>query len=245
MKNLFHHLLLIILIVSCRQDSQEMSTGLLWSIKAKNGKESYIFGTIHLYPKDELTISERAVSKLRYCKTLALERDINNEEQQKLFIDSIKPHSILDTYGIIYTHYNPQLENMEGGLLRIAKENNLSVTGLESANEVLSIINNIPSQNKIREKQETLNLYKKAIQLYKGESIGAFADIYLDQEFGKVLRKLLVDQRNKNWIDDIESLIEKDETFIAVGMGHLGGEKGILNLLKTKGYNLKRVDKQN
>ena len=36
----------------------------------------------------------------------------------------------------------------------------------------------------------------------------------------------------------IEGLIKKQATFIAVGAAHLGGEKGVLNLLKLKGYTI-------
>lgn len=239
-KDLSCYLVLIILTVSCGHSEQELSFGLLWKIEAKNGKVSYIFGTIHLYPTGELTIEDRVIYRLKSCKTLATERDLSNAEQQKMFIDSTRHHSIFNTYQIIYTHFNSQLENMEGGLIRIAKENNLNIAGLESTKEVLKIINRIPSDNRIKEKQEILDQYRQSIQLYKEQSIGRYADI-LNQEFGSATKKLLVDQRNENWIDDIETLIEKDETFIAVGMGHLGSEKGILNLLRIKGYKLKRV----
>lgn len=36
----------------------------------------------------------------------------------------------------------------------------------------------------------------------------------------------------------IEDLIKKQATFVAVGAAHLGGEKGVLNLLKSKGYSV-------
>ncbi len=61
-------------------------------------------------------------------------------------------------------------------------------------------------------------------------------------QMGEEIIKILLDKRNKNWIEDIEYLIEKDRTFIAVGMAHLGGENGILNLLKENGYELQRVE---
>ncbi len=42
--------------------------------------------------------------------------------------------------------------------------------------------------------------------------------------------------RNRNWIPKIETQITKEITFIAVGAAHLGGDKGVLNLLRKKGY---------
>lgn len=48
----------------------------------------------------------------------------------------------------------------------------------------------------------------------------------------------LLDKRNHNWIPQIEQLIKKKRTFIAVGAGHLGGENGVLRLLEKQGYKL-------
>ena len=39
----------------------------------------------------------------------------------------------------------------------------------------------------------------------------------------------------------IDTLILKESTFIAVGAGHLAGDKGIINLLRTQGYRVRKV----
>ncbi|MBK9455713.1 MAG: TraB/GumN family protein [Bacteroidetes bacterium] len=46
----------------------------------------------------------------------------------------------------------------------------------------------------------------------------------------------MLDNRNINWIPVIEEQIKLQSTFIAVGAGHLVGEKGILQLLHNQGY---------
>ena len=69
------------------------------------------------------------------------------------------------------------------------------------------------------------------------KEIGAFKDISPVQ-----ITDLAINQRNKNWIDNIINNIENKPTFIAVGMGHLGGKNGLLHLLNEKGYNLKRME---
>ena len=46
-------------------------------------------------------------------------------------------------------------------------------------------------------------------------------------------------QRNKKWISKIENLTrEKKKVFVVVGVGHLVGPGGLLNLLRKRGYNL-------
>ncbi|MDT3405156.1 TraB/GumN family protein [Mucilaginibacter terrae] len=39
----------------------------------------------------------------------------------------------------------------------------------------------------------------------------------------------------------MEKLIGKKSTMVAVGAGHLGGAKGLIALLKAKGYQLKNI----
>ncbi len=50
---------------------------------------------------------------------------------------------------------------------------------------------------------------------------------------------LLVDKRNASWIAPIEAA-EGDRIVVAAGALHLGGEAGLLNLLKNEGYTLER-----
>ena len=54
-------------------------------------------------------------------------------------------------------------------------------------------------------------------------------------------QKALITDRNKNMADRIDLLMKKQSIFIAVGAAHLGGEEGLVNLLKRKGYTLKEI----
>jgi uncharacterized protein YbaP (TraB family) len=49
-------------------------------------------------------------------------------------------------------------------------------------------------------------------------------------------------KRNTNWIPIIEKQISKKATFIAVGAAHLPGENGVIQLLKSKGYQVVPVN---
>ena len=60
----------------------------------------------------------------------------------------------------------------------------------------------------------------------------------------------LIDQfllkRNEAWIVPLENYLKKGErVFVLVGAGHLGGEKGILELLKKKGCTVHQLGSQN
>lgn len=243
-KNLLQ-ITIFFLLVSCGQKEKTgFESGILWKIESETGIESFIFGTVHLYPKTEMELSENIISKLQECNILALERDITNQTEQQRFADFEMPTFLLESYGVIIEEYGDELVSMESELINNALESNMDLTGLESIEEILSIMKTvrdikIPENTFIKE--QMLADYQESLNLYKTESIKKFYKSMTTQ-MGEEITKILVDRRNENWIADIEYLIEKDRTFIAVGMGHLGGENGILNLLSKKGYKLQRVE---
>jgi len=62
-----------------------------------------------------------------------------------------------------------------------------------------------------------------------------------DTDMSAVLEKLIY-ERNRNMVGKIEEYMGKDETyFVIVGAGHLVGRKGIINLLKEKGYTVEQM----
>jgi uncharacterized protein YbaP (TraB family) len=61
-------------------------------------------------------------------------------------------------------------------------------------------------------------------------------------ELEKEFLELLNDERNVKMVSKIEEFISKGDCyFVVVGSAHLFGKKGILNLLKEKGYLVKKL----
>lgn len=120
--------------------------------------------------------------------------------------------------------------------LKKSKKFNLNIDKLETIEEQLSFFDYLtieeqctilfkPSSND----QNLLYLY------YKQQNINKLQEISVDTNYKK-FSEILIKNRNQNWIPKIENFIKLQRTFIAVGAGHLGGEFGILNMLKQKGY---------
>jgi uncharacterized protein YbaP (TraB family) len=62
-----------------------------------------------------------------------------------------------------------------------------------------------------------------------------------DIDMSTVLEKLII-ERNRNMVSKIEGYLEDDKPyFVIVGAGHLVGEKGIISLLKEKGYTVEQM----
>ena len=52
---------------------------------------------------------------------------------------------------------------------------------------------------------------------------------------------IFIEKRNIKWLPKIIDEINNKGTFITVGAGHLPGEKGLINLLRKKGFKLKSI----
>ena len=79
------------------------------------------------------------------------------------------------------------------------------------------------------------NLYRVYLMQNSSE-LFKIMDDQMKEERGS--REKLLDERNTKWIPVIEKNIALTPSFIAVGAGHLGGKKGVINLLRKKGYKL-------
>lgn len=137
----------------------------------------------------------------------------------------------------------------ESELMKVAKSSKTEIMGLESVNDQLSVFDQIPLEEQYRSFYEyAANLekgreeFKKLVQAYKDENIGLLVKMVSESPEYRDYQDILLDNRNLNWMDPMGELMEKGPVFFAVGAGHLGGENGLLQLLRNQGYRLKRLE---
>lgn len=158
------------------------------------------------------------------------------------FIQPMKPFVMAQLMAQI--QFKKSVESYEMTFENLAKNEGIPIDGLETVEEQFKFIDQLPKATQVSMVMETIRLgdksHAKLIELeqtYQSQNIDALYQLMQD-ETGFVANEqtTLVDNRNANWIPKIEKFIQKDRTFIAVGAGHLGGEKGIIRLLQAKGY---------
>ncbi len=89
---------------------------------------------------------------------------------------------------------------------------------------------------------EGKEVFNKLMAAYKSQSVDdTYAMIKEGSEEYKNFEQDLLITRNENWIPVMKKMAEEKSTFFAVGAGHLGGEKGVIQLLKNAGYTLTPV----
>jgi len=65
---------------------------------------------------------------------------------------------------------------------------------------------------------------------------------YTEAELAKIDEEMVY-ARNADWIPKLEKLFTTDHVFIAVGADHLIGDRGVVALLKKRGYTVTRITK--
>ncbi|GAB4024085.1 TraB/GumN family protein [Spirosoma koreense] len=136
---------------------------------------------------------------------------------------------------------------------QMANEQKKSVLGLENLSAQLAAIDQIPLEEQLkglvdmaRKPDEAKKEFSDFIALYKSHDIAKLMNAMKTSEFSggdfSQYEEGLLTERNTSWIPVIEKAAKEKPTFFAFGAGHLGNEKGVINLLRKKGYTVKPVE---
>lgn len=131
---------------------------------------------------------------------------------------------------------------------KMAQEKGIEIQGLEKLEDQMNIIEKIPYkvQSDMFVKM-LLNIdsskkdFNKMLNVYKQKDINELNILTTKEEDFGEYTNILLDDRNHNWIPVIGEQAKKMPTFFAFGAGHMGGEKGVINLLRKAGYTVKPI----
>lgn len=134
-------------------------------------------------------------------------------------------------------------------LLRFAKANKIKTYSLEKIEREAAALNSFPVSEQVlalihaatyfnNQKEEFIRLMSDYPQ-GKLEEIFEYTLHPLDNN-EKFIEEFYF-KRNEEWLPKIEKMVKNNIAFISVGIGHLEGERGLLTLLKSKGYTLTPV----
>jgi hypothetical protein len=165
------------------------------------------------------------------------------------FVDKFKPFMISSMF--IPKLLDCPMKSIEMELVKMSKEQQEEIFGLESVEDQILVFDKIPYKIQAEELVKTAkdNMtsekaeIKKMLAIYEDEDIEGMLEIMNESEniISSEFDDLLLNDRNSNWIPIIEKVSKDKPTFYAVGAGHLGGEKGVIKLLRKKGYHVEAV----
>lgn len=143
------------------------------------------------------------------------------------------------------------IQSVEDALMKVTKEQNEETYGLETLDEQMAVFDAISYEEQMTELVKSAKdgvekgkaMFSKMLELYNAKDLNALMEFMSAEEnkFYGDNTDVLLDQRNANWIPKIEEAAKKSPTFFGVGAAHLGGDKGVIALLRKKGYKVEAV----
>ena len=92
-------------------------------------------------------------------------------------------------------------------------------------------------------KKETPVSFLRMSELYVTGDLDALMKIAHGPSESKPFRKLILDERNKNWVEQIPAMLKQRRTiFVTVGAAHMWGENSVIDLLCKKGFRPEKID---
>ena len=166
----------------------------------------------------------------------------------KMF-DSFKPFMISSM--LFPKMLDCKSQSVESELMKITKEQNEEIFGLEKAEDQMKVFDEISYQDQADELLKTVkdNLekdkkeFQEMITIYQNKDIEGMLKMMSDSD-NKITSEnqdILLNDRNKNWIPIMVKTMKDKPTFFGVGAAHLAGENGVIKLLRKKGYKVEAV----
>ncbi len=171
-----------------------------------------------------------------------------------MFVERIKPMflSAMGNEDITSMNQSGDVKSYEMEFMTMAKERDIPLDGLETAEYQMSMFDSIPYKTQAKMLVESIgspdsdsngkSQFDELVKLYKSRDLYGLQEMLQTDETGiKDYEDLLLVNRNKNWIPVMEDMMKNGIVFFAVGAGHLAGEEGVVALLRQKGYEVKPI----
>ncbi len=139
-------------------------------------------------------------------------------------------------------------EGWETEFMKLAQEKDMDILGLEKVEEQIGVLDSIPYQVQADMFLKTMyNLdsakqsFDKMVAIYKKQDIQEMIRMTSEDEDYGDYEEVMLKKRNANWIPVMEAAMKEKPSFFAVGAAHLGGNIGVINLLRKQGYKVTAV----
>ncbi len=262
--------------------SQQSS--LLYQISGNGLQQpSYLFGTIHMIPKQDFFLTNSMIEKFNTCDALVTEipMDLPLKEQlalaQRMFLpngnsyqDYMKQDAFDRFYSFLVDSLNIRQKKVEryirikpvflSGILmkemlgkikiyemefhKMAEKRDMKMLSLETTEEQMNIVDSISMEMQFKDMDNPSSFkteYNKLLNAYKRQDFNDLCDILNDDSEFQKIKSVMLDNRNRKWLNEITDLISGQVCFIAVGAAHLCGPEGLIMLLKKYGYNVTAI----
>ena len=136
-------------------------------------------------------------------------------------------------------------------IIALAKEQDKEIFVLQEIADLRELYNKIPYEHQVYELVRIANYgmaadnyeYQDIVGLYKEQDINGIRDKFTKSvnTINSYAHKILLDERNISWIKGMKAAMLMNPVFFALPAEHLGGEKGLIMLLRAEGYTVTAI----
>ncbi|OSZ79752.1 hypothetical protein CAP36_00355 [Chitinophagaceae bacterium IBVUCB2] len=207
-----------------------------------------------------------AMAKMKMNNDTTLADLLTPEEYQKIKThfeskSTMLPFSMLETYKPLMISAllmesgigcDEQVA-MEQLIMEEAKKKGKRIEGLETMAYQMSVFDSIPYKMQAQELLKSISIgekdtegdkeFSEMMKAYKDQDLEKLGAMITKSDAGMMqYQDVLLNNRNRNWVEKLKTLLKEKPLVIAVGAGHLPGETGVINLLRKAGYKVTPVE---
>jgi uncharacterized protein YbaP (TraB family) len=167
-------------------------------------------------------------------------------------VEKIKPFYLSEMVGLLKIPKNSK--SFEEEFIKMAHEQNKGILGISTVEQESEIIGQLSFEIQTQILVESVNQEKILKDEIRRKKV---LGLYLQQDIDEIhttskmamsgygnLYEIMFPQRHEVWVPNMEMLMRQHSCFFAVGVGHLAGETGLIDLLRRKGYEVNPIGKK-
>ena len=194
---------------------------------------------------DYLTDDELIQLRLLMLKDLDV-----TEHDYHFFYSRLQPVILVTATTLLYLDLDDNVVFSEDLLAKTAKKSKLKFKSLGTVEDEIAAFEQFPMQDQVEALKYTINNFNEHIEDYN-QLVRYYSN---EQDLDKIHEEILKAtnrsekfqevyyySRNKLWTGKIHDLISMDPAFIVIGAAHLSGERGLIQLLRAKGYTMNPI----
>jgi len=193
----------------------------------------------------EKKLSKKSYASLvKYCNDRSMSIDL---------FQNFKPWMVTMTFLVLELGKNgiTPADGLDMYFSNKAKKDGKQTGGLEDVNRHIELVSSFEEEfddsiieSFIQEVEKVQVIMENLIKSWRAGDeveIDEYISENMRKEFPKLYKRLITD-RNRDWIPHLETLMDSGKrTLVIVGVGHLVGKDSVINLLKSKGYKIKKM----
>jgi len=149
---------------------------------------------------------------------------------------------------VTFKAFECETKQYETEIVSKAIEFEKEIEGLETIDFQMSLLDGFSREmqidalmKQVKNPEATALVLNQIVEAYKLQDLSRMQALFDQYEDYEGFNEKMLYERNEKWIPNIEKYAKEGKTFIAVGAGHLAGDKGLISLLRARGYTLTPV----